>query len=123
VTYNAMAIGYEQTSFDIEGENKMSTTKNGSPSGKGGNIDTRRNPFLGNGKVAARPNLASVPGMGAVIDSVLLAGAAVMLGATRDGGAVIITIFDGENRHRTYCSNERELESAWASINAAYEVE
>ena len=61
--------------------------------------------------------------MGGVIDSVLLAGAAVMLGATRDGGAVIITIFDGENRHRTYCSNERELESAWASINAAYEVE
>ena len=27
MTYNAMAIRYEQTSFDIEGENTMSTKK------------------------------------------------------------------------------------------------
>jgi len=118
-----MTIGYVQTSFNIMGEDEMPTTKIREASGKGGNIDTRRNPFVASGKDAARPSLASVPGMGAVIDSVLLAGAAVMLGATRDGGAIVITIFDGQDRHRTYCSNERELENAWASISAAYDVE
>jgi len=45
----------------------------------------------------------------------------VMLGSTRDGGAVVITVFDGEQRHRTYCSNDHELENAFASVLAAYE--
>ncbi len=88
--------------------------------GKGGNFDTKRNPFTGKGVSATKPNLATVPNLGAVVDSVLLGGAAIMLGSTRDGGAVVITVFDGEQRHRTYCSNDRELENAVESLQAAY---
>ena len=91
--------------------------------GKGADFDTKRNPFATGGLPTTRPVLASVPSLGAVIDVVLSGGAAVMLGSTRDGGAVVITIFDGEQRHRTYCSSDHELENAFASIFAAYEVE
>lgn len=90
--------------------------------GKGGNFDTRKNPFTQAGNNSPGPALAGVPGLGSVLDLVLQGGAALMVGMTRDHGAVVITIFDGEDRHRTYCSNERELENAFASILAAYEV-
>ncbi len=55
--------------------------------GKGANFDTRRNPFLDRKAVkGSAPELASVIGLGLVLDKVLRAGNAVMLGHTRDGG-------------------------------------
>jgi len=117
---NAMPSEWEQLQFNDKGEIVMDSQKPKPIRGKGGHFDTRSNPFGGKGIPTARPNLASVPGLGGVVDSILLGGAAIMLGSTRDGGAVVITVFDGEQRHRTYCSNDRELENAFSSLQAAY---
>jgi len=117
---NAISSEWVNLQFNDKGEIIMPLQEVGKKAGKGGNFETRNNPFGAKGISTARPNLADVPSVGAVIDSILLGGAAVMLGSTRDGGAVVITVFDGEQRHRTYCSNERELENAFASLQAAY---
>jgi len=92
------------------------------PKGKGGNFNTQRNPFQqGIKAVPNRPSLAECPRLGLAIDRILASGCALILGATRDGGAVCLTILDGEDRHRTYCSTELELDSAIASIEQLYE--
>jgi hypothetical protein len=54
------------------------------------------------------------------LDTVIAAGCAVMLGQTRDQGAIMITILEGDNRHRTYCSNEQELDDAIAAMIETY---
>lgn len=93
------------------------TRKSKSQNGK---FDTVRNPFVGVRVVTNRPMLADCAGLGSVLDSVIAQGAAIMLGATRDGGALVITILDGDQRHRTYCSDDREMDNAVESIRAAY---
>ena len=80
--------------------------------GKGGNFDSRKNPFGNIRLLKSAPDLASVAMLGGTLDKVLRAGHAVMLGHTRDGGALVLTILEGENRHRTYCSNNDELDAA-----------
>jgi len=42
------------------------------------------------------------------------------VGRTRDGGAMVLTVLDGDNRHRTYCSSTAELEAALESLEAAF---
>lgn len=100
----------------------MPIQTNKKQSGKGGNFDTERNPFVGVRVLSNRPSLGDSARLGLVLDCVIAAGAAVMLGATRDGGALVITILDGDQRHRTYCTDEHELTSALASMEAAYEL-
>ena len=89
--------------------------------GKGGNIDTRPNPFR---NVATHPQtraeFASYSVLGLVIDKIISAGCGVILAGTRDGGALVITVLDGDTRHRTYCSNDTELEEALDSLNDYY---
>jgi hypothetical protein len=89
--------------------------------GKGGNFDTRRNPFLDRKAVKGNaPELASVVGLGLVLDKVLRGGNAVMLGHTRDGGALVITILDGDLRHKGYNASEEELEAAFQALEEMY---
>ena len=63
------------------------------------------------------------PGIDALtaVDSALLAsailsavehGCALMFGATRDGGAVALTLLDGNERHKLYPQNVQELNQA-----------
>lgn len=88
--------------------------------GKGGLWDTRPNPF-GQGKAQhIAPELAAVSGLGQAFDRVLHTGCAIMVGHTRDGGAVVLTILDGEQRHRTYCANETELDAAIEAMTFVY---
>lgn len=89
--------------------------------GKGGTWDSRPNPFGGKDVPHIAPELAEVAGLGRVFDLVLRAGCALMLGHTRDGGAVCFTVLDGDNRHRTYAGNVHDLEQAIESLAAAYE--
>ena len=92
------------------------------PKGKGSNFDTRKNPFQAGIKlVGSRPELASVARLGLALDRVLNCGCAAIIGSTRDGGAVCITILDGEDRHRTYCSNDEELDAAITQLEQSYE--
>jgi len=89
------------------------TTSEGPEKGKGGNFDTRTNPFLKAMKYAGGyPELTDEPRVTKAIDAALAKGCAVMIGTTRDGGAIVITILDGDDRHRTYCANSDELTAA-----------
>ncbi len=88
--------------------------------GKGGLWDTRANPF-GQSKIGhIAPELAGVQVLGGALDKVLRQGCAIMLGHTRDGGAVVLTVLDGEQRHRTYCANSDELDEAIEALSFVY---
>jgi len=87
---------------------KATTTGNG----KGGNFATRKNPFTQTATPRNRPSLADNSSIGLALDAVLGAECAIIIGSTRDGGALVLTILDGDERHRTYCSNEGELDEA-----------
>lgn len=89
--------------------------------GKGGTFDTRPNPFS-NGYHSARntADYTEVPHLGKAIQILVEAGCAVILGRTRDGGALVVTVLDGETRHRTYCSNDVELQDAFTAIIDMY---
>ncbi len=91
--------------------------------GKGENWDTRKNPFLSAKTGHIAPELADVASFGRVVDLVLRNGCALMVGHTRDGGALVLTVLDGEYRHRTYCSNASELEDAITSMQSSYEID
>jgi len=88
--------------------------------GKGENWDTRPNPFNRNGVTHIAPSFTDCTDLARLLDAVCRAGCAVMVGHTRDGGAVVFTILDGDNRHRTYCANDAELQGAIDSACAAY---
>ncbi len=88
--------------------------------GTGENWDTRRNPFLSKGDMHIAPSFTDCTDLARLLDSVCRAGCALMVGHTRDGGAVVLTILDGDNRHRTYSSNDAELQGAIDSAFAAY---
>ena len=92
----------------------------GKTTGKGGNWDTRPNPFANQKTGKGTCELANVPQLGLALDRVCRQGCAVMVGSTRDGGALVLTILDGETRHRTYCSNQDELDAAVESMNFVY---
>lgn len=89
--------------------------------GKGGNWETRPNPFAATQKVGTAPSLGDIPSAGLAFDKVLATGCALMLGYTRDGGALVLTVLDGTERHRTYCSSDAELEEAIKALSFVYE--
>jgi hypothetical protein len=79
--------------------------------GKGGNIKTERNLWnTQGGKVG--PDLSECQSFNSVIEKVLAAGCAIIIGRTRDGGSNVLTVLDGDNRHRTYCSTVDEFDDA-----------
>lgn len=96
---------------------KEPTPKNG---GKNGEWQSRPNPFL-NKTTSSAPPLAEEPHLGGVVDKVLQSGCAIMFGHTRDGGALCITVLDGQERHRTYCAHDIELSNALAALNDMYD--
>jgi len=85
-----------------------------------GEFNTQRNPFVGRGDKGKAPELSACADIGRACDRVLAMGCAIMLGHTRDGGALVITILDGNDRHRTYCADERELDMACAALYDVY---
>ena len=98
-------------------------TQVGGTNGKGGNFVTKPNPFGNGNSVGHAPELASTKTLGLVLDEVLAAGCAIMLGHTRDGGALVCTVLDGPDRHRSYASNEQELDEMMLALHKYYEKE
>jgi len=99
----------------------VATNKDGNkPSGKGGEFVSRPNVFGAKGN-HVMPSFADHSTTGLAIDCVLRSGNAVIIGGTRDGGAVCITVLEGDTRHRTYCSNYNELEDALAQLREFFE--
>jgi hypothetical protein len=88
-------------------------------SGKGGQFTSQPNIF-GTQRNASAPSLADDSTSSLALDTVLAGGHAIMLGHTRDGGALCITILAGSERHRTYCSNQEQLEAALAAMRESF---
>lgn len=89
--------------------------------GKGANFDTRPNPFTNKAPAnALRADFTEVPNIGTALQVLCNTGCAVIVGATRDGGALVLTILDGDTRHRTYCSTSAELQDAFNAIIDMY---
>lgn len=101
----------------------MAATNNRSDSGergKGKNFDTRKNPFTQKRIAGSHPHFDEIQSLGTALDAILRQECAIIIGATRDGGAVVLTILDGPDRHRTYCSTPDELEEAITEIIMLY---
>jgi hypothetical protein len=91
------------------------------PKGKGGNFEKRPNPFTNSlHLVTAQISFTDISDIAQVLDVVIAAGCAIMLGRTRDGGALVLTILDGDDRYRTYCANNTELQSAIDALLKMY---
>lgn len=89
--------------------------------GKGGNFKSERNPFKQTQKKkGGAPDVASGIHLATALDAALKAGCAVMMGHSRDGGTLVITVLDGDDRHRTYCSSEEELDAAIQAMLEMY---
>lgn len=69
--------------------------------GRGGSFTRGVNPFAAERSVECGAKIADVPDGASTVDSVLDNGLAVIFGRTKDGGAVSITLLDGDERHRT----------------------
>lgn len=91
------------------------------PRGKGENWDTRPNPFASTKGIGHAPSLGDIPNLGLAFDKVLEQGCAILVGWTRDNGALVLTVLDGDQRHRTYCSNQDELDAAIQALSFVYE--
>lgn len=89
---------------------------NKDPKGKGGNLKTERNPWGGQAKDAHYPEFAPDSDLASAVNTLLTAECAIIIGTTRDRGALCLTILDGDDRHRTYCSDQRELHDALQMI-------
>lgn len=88
-------------------------TGNGEEKGRGGNFKGERNPFRQEREQKGQaPEMRESPDMLQALDAALKAGNAVLVGHTRDGGALVITILAGELRFRTYCATTEELDDA-----------
>ena len=55
-----------------------------------------------------------------LIDKLVAKGCAVTFGATRDGGAIRFTVFDGEERVDEYCRPTEEIETFLAMLTEMY---
>ena len=89
--------------------------------GKGGNFESRPNPFTNKSTPnGLRADFTEIANIGKTIQVLLGAGCALIVGQTRDGGAVVLTILDGDNRHRTYCATYNELQEACDEIVKMY---
>jgi hypothetical protein len=51
--------------------------------------------------------------------AVLIVGDAVLFGTTRDGGAVVMTLFSGESTDKVFASTVEDLQEAFSGIVAA----
>lgn len=47
-------------------------------------------------------------------------GAAVILSGTRDGGALVITLLDGDDKDKVYCEDVDDLREALTDLAGAY---
>ncbi len=91
--------------------------------GHGGAFSQGSNVFHDRERSSSRAAFIDVPGGVGTIDKLLESGFAIIFGCTRDGGAISITLLDGDDRHRTYCASQEELNDAFASMAGLVEVE
>lgn len=65
-------------------------------------------------------SLAEFGSLADVIERVVLAGAYISFGRTRDGGATLVRVLDGQQKLSTYCSSKQELMEMMESLTREY---
>jgi len=58
--------------------------------------------------------------IGSAVQAVAMAGAALMVSTTRDGGAVSITVFDNDEKERVYAHSSEEIEYVFRGLVEQY---
>jgi len=112
-------LSYLAGSDEAKGDRRLGTdreraSRNGR--GRGGSLQTTPNPFTRDRKHDGGGRISRSKSASAAIDAALDLGLALIIGRTSDGGAVSLTLLSGEERHRTYCANQDELDEAWEAI-------
>jgi hypothetical protein len=69
---------------------------------------------------SSAPRLAGCPALLVALDVVVAAGDAVIVGTTRDGGALSFTILRGEDREKIYIKSSAELAELAIVIQEQY---
>lgn len=92
---------------------------NVSPKGMGGNFIVEQNPQQQQATGKA-PVPSDVPGFVVAMGYALASGAGVLLTHTRDGGALAITVLDGPEKLKTYCSSKEQLSEAALALRRRY---
>ena len=84
--------------------------------GRGGALQTTSNVFGRERRGEVNPKMEGVNLGADTVDRLHAHGYALVIGRTRDGGAVSITLLDGDERHRTYCATQEELNEAFDTL-------
>jgi hypothetical protein len=91
--------------------------------GRSNPLEYSRSPFSGTSSSHRRPSFSNVPDLGRCVDTILLAGCAVLFGFTRDGGAASVTILEGDLRHRAYCASDTEISDTLRAAEDHYNAQ
>jgi hypothetical protein len=86
-------------------------------SSRRGRFATRTDsPFTRTRSAAKLGSFEETPGITGCLDAIIASGNGLLLGVTRDGGAISLTIMIGEERHRAYATGQEELNQAVEDI-------
>lgn len=95
-------------------------TGRGKKRGKGGTFaTTAKSPFKERAVLRSWGGYSDLL-MADAIRCVVTSGRYIALCRTADGGALNITVLDGDARHKTYCASASEVEEACTALIAAY---
>lgn len=95
-------------------------TKEPVAEGKGGNFK-RENAQAQSGRFnGGAADFDRYGSMGHVIETVLQAGAYISFGRTRDGGASVIRVLDGDDKLTSYCHTHVEIMEAFEALEKLY---
>lgn len=92
------------------------------PKGMGGNFVVTQQPKA-EAPQGKAPMPGDVPGFVVAMGYALAQGAGLVLTVTRDGGALSITVLDGNEKLKTYCANKEQLSSAALALRARYKAD
>lgn len=101
------------------GTDKQRAVDRGSPKAKGS--APSRGLARINGKSGhVAPSWVDAAGALLAIDSVIETGDAIIIGRTRDGGAIAVTLISGDEREKLYASDDEELSDLIQTVLRAY---
>jgi hypothetical protein len=96
-------------------------SKRGNQGKKHGRLGTLREINDASGK-RVEIDAVSPDVIGICVQAVVLAGAAIFFGSTADGGAVKISVYDGDDREQWFIHSSEELEWQLKALYEAYKT-
>lgn len=87
------------------------------PRGRGGSLRSLKSRRTETGRAVSTLERLGKP-LGEAVIRQVLSGRGVLLAQTSDGGALSITVYDGDDRERAYPSSPEELEALIEALDA-----